>query len=230
LSLLLYYITDRKQFPGDAAEQRRQLLRQITAAAHAGVDFIQLREKDLTTRELERLAAEAVGAVRPFPATKLLINSRADVAIAAGAHGVHLRSDDISAADARGIWLKAGAREGFFAVSCHSAKAVALAEAHGADLVVLGPIFEKSGEERAPIGLRELEAAMRRPAVSQSMPVLALGGVTLENAEQCIRAGASGIAAIRLFQREDVAEVVRKLRAMKPSAKPGKAKHPYWPR
>lgn len=203
---------------------------QITAAAKAGVDFIQLREKDLTTRELEKLASKAAQAVVPFPATKLLINSRTDVAIAAGAHGVHLRSDDISAADARGIWMKAGQRGGIFAVSCHSAREVALAEAQGADVAVLGPIFEKSGEQRVPIGLRELEAASRRPAVSHPMPVLALGGVTLENAEQCIRAGAAGIAGIRLFQREDVAEVVRKLRAIDVPKQPqAKAKHPYWP-
>src|SRR5580698_9588537 len=110
---LLYYITDRAQFPGDEHARRRALLAQIAEAARAGVDYIQLREKDLSTRELEHLARESVGMIRQVGTenrellTRLLINSRTDVALAAGADGVHLRSEDISAAMARSIWQQA---------------------------------------------------------------------------------------------------------------------------
>src|SRR5208283_2413423 len=101
---LLYYITDRSQFRGDENARRRALLAKVGEAARAGVDYIQLREKDLGARELEMLARDALSAVRnstPLRTenrelrTRLLINSRTDVALAAGADGVHLRSGDI---------------------------------------------------------------------------------------------------------------------------------------
>ena len=106
-SCLLYYITDRTQFPGDERTRRRALLDKIAEAARAGVDYIQLREKDLSACELEKLAADAMriihevraGNGEQHSATRLLINSRTDVALAAGADGVHLRSDDVSDID-----------------------------------------------------------------------------------------------------------------------------------
>jgi thiamine-phosphate pyrophosphorylase len=218
--VLLYYITDRRQFPGNDGAQRRRLLDKIAEAVRAGVDFIQLREKDLTARELEKLAREAVAAVRAAPPsnTRLLINSRADVAIAAGAHGVHLRSDDSPAGDARAIFGKAGMSNPIIAVSCHSAAEVRLADSHGADFAVFAPVFEKVGG--ASVGLDKLrEACASTPAVKTPEPspsrrfsVLALGGVTLENAFVCIAAGAGGIAGIRLFQDNDIATVVAHLR------------------
>src|SRR4051812_7119064 len=100
--VLLYYITDRRQFPGTDAEQQRHLLGMVRAAAQAGVDFIQLRERDLPIRQLEDLARQAVAIVRSAgSATRLLINSRLDVALASAADGVHLRADDIHPSDAR---------------------------------------------------------------------------------------------------------------------------------
>src|SRR5215831_6870656 len=95
---LLYYITDRTAFAADEPTRRRRLLEKIAEAARAGVDYIQLREKDLTTRDLESLAREAIAVVRESrkPTAALLINSRSDVALAVGAEGVHLRSDDVS--------------------------------------------------------------------------------------------------------------------------------------
>src|SRR5947209_8384720 len=114
---LLYYITDRKAFPGDESVRRSRLLAKIYEAACAGVDFIQLREKDLPARDLESLAREAVNGIQEARrlttgdrqvSTALLINSRADVALVAGADGVHLRSDDISPADVKGIWKTFG--------------------------------------------------------------------------------------------------------------------------
>src|SRR5215470_7979866 len=107
--LLVYYITDRAQFAGNEDQRRRQLLERIRWAARCGVDFIQLREKDLCGRELEVLAGKAVEAARGgSPKTRLLINSRTDIALVAGAAGVHLRANDVSPAEVRRVWRDAG--------------------------------------------------------------------------------------------------------------------------
>src|ERR1700675_4903731 len=101
---LLYYITDRSQFRGDEHARRHALLAKVAEAARAGVDYIQLREKDLSTRELETLAREVVELVREnSPSTRLLINSRTDVALAVGADGVHLRADDVELHEVRQV-------------------------------------------------------------------------------------------------------------------------------
>jgi thiamine-phosphate pyrophosphorylase len=225
--LLLYYITDRRQFPGGEQAQRRQLLLRISAAARLGVDYIQLREKDLSIRELEFLARDAVRCVRDnSTTTKLLINSRTDVALAVRSDGVHLTTTDFSASDARAIWFSGNKKRetgnGLFAVSCATPKAVRLAESHGANFAVLAPIFEKQGTDRAPLGLDALRIAAgvdvpvdRRVEAGDNrnhMPVFALGGVTLENASECIRAGAAGVAAIRMFQQGELSETVLRLR------------------
>jgi thiamine-phosphate pyrophosphorylase len=214
--LLLYYITDRRQFPGDPREQRARLLDKMAEAASAGVDYIQLREKDLSSRDLEVLAGEALARIATTRA-KLLINSRSDVAAATGAHGVHLTSNDIPAGDARSLWSP---RTPIVAVSCHSAREVRSAASQGADFAVLGPIF---GKGAAPgIGLQVLaEACGRLPVPEHTesapepprFPVLALGGVTLENAAACIAAGAAGVAGIRLFQENEVAAVIHRLKS-----------------
>ena len=103
--MLLYYITDRKGFAGTESDQRSALLRRIAEAAHTGVDYIQLREKDLSTEELQQLAREAVNAVRANSATtKLLINSHADTAIVVGADGVHLPAGFPPADEIRDQW------------------------------------------------------------------------------------------------------------------------------
>jgi thiamine-phosphate pyrophosphorylase len=220
---LLYYITDRTQFPGDEPDRRRALLEKIAAAARSNVQYIQLRERDLSTRELEQLARDAVRIIQDLRTesrelrTRLLINSRTDVALVAGADGVHLRSDDIPAFDARNIWAQALARSSqpvarspLIAVSCHTHADVLRARSQGADFAVLAPVFEKKncpGDQ--PAGLAAL-----REACQTKIPVLALGGVTLDNAESCMKAGAAGIAAIRLFQENRIEDVVRVLRAL----------------
>jgi thiamine-phosphate pyrophosphorylase len=206
--LLLYYITDRRQFPGTPAEQQERLLEKISECSASGVDYIQLREKDLTTRELERLAGKAMAAIPDNSRTRLLINSRLDVALACGAHGVHLPSNWLPASETRAILMRAGQSRPIIGVSTHSAAEVSAAEAHGADFVVFGPAFEKNGAANRN-GLEQLAAMSRR-----MMPVLALGGITLQNAEQSLAAGASGIAGIRMFQNEDVASVVKVLRQL----------------
>jgi thiamine-phosphate pyrophosphorylase len=226
------YITDRRQLPGDPIEQRRRLLDTVGAAAHAGIDLIQLREKDLTANALEELALEVVAVIQGTPA-KLLVNSRLDVAIAAGAQGVHLRSDEgeLTASEARVVLHKAGCASALITASCHSLGEVAFAEAHGADFAVLGPVFQKEGAQVAS-GLALLKAASSRVVSPGSrMAVLALGGITLQNARLCAEAGADGIAAIRLFQQDPkaIAETVSALRRLWPAraASAPNNPHPY---
>jgi len=222
---LLYYITDRTAFADDEPTRRRRLLEKISEAATAGVDYIQLREKDLHTRDLELLAREVVATIKKLRTenrelrTALLINSRIDIALAVGSDGVHLRGDDVSPQEVRGVWKKFGvgscgadapARElsrqiPLIAVSCHSPEEVAQAATNGATFAVFAPVFEK--KDAQPAGLAALSQACKA-----KIPVLALGGITLDNAHSCLEAGAAGIAAIRLFQENDVEQVVRSLR------------------
>ena len=220
----LYYITDRRQFAGGPRDQQRRLLAKIAECVAAGIDYIQLREKDLTPRALEDLALQAGSLVPRESKTRLLINSRIDVALACAAHGVHLPAHDLPAGEARVIFHRAGQHHPVIAVSTHSVAEVSLAEGQGADFAVLGPVFEKD-QQAVHDGLENLAAACRRPAKAGNyMPVLALGGITVENARQCIEAGANGIAAIRLFQENNVADVARKLRA---GSIPSVAREPY---
>ncbi|MGA9900242.1 MAG: thiamine phosphate synthase [Terriglobales bacterium] len=205
-TLLLYYVTDRTQFAGDEPSRRRALLGRIAEAALCGVDFIQLRERDLSAGELEALARDAVRTVRENSSrTRLLINSRTDVAIACGADGVHLRSDDVLPGEVRAAWIHSLVAMPMISVSCHSPAEVARAAAEAADLAVFAPVFEKRG--LATAGLAALHEACEHP-----IKVLALGGITLENAHGCVEAGAAGVAGIRLFQENEVAGVVRALR------------------
>jgi len=221
---VLYYITDRTAFAADEPTRRKRLLGKIAEAAHAGVDYIQLREKDLPARELESIAREAVQILRDEkeltdrirPAgTALLVNSRNDIALAVEADGVHLRSDDISPETVRRIWE---ATAGTFpqerprgspmiSVSCHSAAEVAQAAEQQATFAVFAPVFEKADAPNAvSTGLARLREACRA-----GIPVLALGGVTIANSRSCLEAGAAGIAAIRLFQENEIADVVKRL-------------------
>lgn len=218
--MLLYYITDRTQFSGDEPQRRKTLLAKISEAAACGVDFIQIREKDLSAGELESLAKQALGAIhnrqpnRDNTPTRLLINSGSDIALAVGAAGVHLRSRDISVRDARKAGeivfsrnSKLAGGQWMVAVSCHSEEEVRTAAEQGADFVVFAPVFEKKAGGSST-GLDALRSACRHP-----VPVLALGGVTLENAQSCLDAGAAGVAGIRLFQDNEISKVVRLIRA-----------------
>lgn len=150
--------------------------------------------------------------------------------MAAGADGVHLRSEDIAASEARVIWDRAAgkpapgtAQRPILAVSCHTEAELRSAEGHGADFAVFAPVFEKVMYPQARgIGLQALRKACCRTATPANvegvgagyMPVLALGGVTLDNAAACVEAGAAGIAAIRLFQDNDVTETLSRLREL----------------
>ena len=214
MALQLYYITDRRQFTSNDHEQEQRLLAKIVECAAAGIEYVQLREKDLETHALEKLAVKAMAALAGSR-TRLLINSRTDVALACGAHGVHLPANDLSASEVRAIFACAGRSEPVIGVSTHSLSEVASAEAHGASFAVFGPVFEKSGSANRE-GLEQLRQICRRPEAAQPrMPVWALGGITLENAGQCAAAGVAGIAAIRLFQENDVGAVAKRLRSQR---------------
>ena len=220
---LLYYITDRSQLRGDELARRRALLAKVAEAARAGVNYIQLREKDLTVRELEMLASDALSAMRNSAPLKtgrelrsrLLINSRTDVALAVGADGVHLRADDVAPHEVRRVW-EASAQQPLttdrflVAASCHTAADVSRAESGQADFVVFAPVFGKRGAANTPpAGLAALQEACRA-----KIRVLALGGVTIDNAASCLNAGAAGVAGIRLFQENKIEDVARALRAI----------------
>ncbi len=207
---LLYYITDRSQFRGGEQDRRRALLGKIAEAARDGVDYIQLREKDLRGRELEMLAREMVGIVRQnSSSTRLLINSRVDVALAAGADGVHLRAGDVAPREVammlRAVTPRPTHDNFIISISCHSLEDVTLAESEAADFAVFAPVFGKSGTR--PAGLAAL-----REACQGKIPILALGGVTVPNAASCLDAGAAGVAGIRLFQENKIEDVVRAVR------------------
>ncbi len=224
--MLTYYITDRTQFAGAEAERGNQLLETVRNAAAAGVDFIQLREKDLPIRDLESLARQVLSVIRAAGRARLLINHRTDLALAVGADGVHLTGDDLLASDVRAMVSKSRpAGEFLIAVSCHSAPQVRLAGADGADLAVLAPIFEKVNTGEGGIGLEELRRAARGdpepglPAAAGDtrggFPVFALGGVDAERAPLCAAAGATGVAGIRLFQQSlDLPALVRSMRSL----------------
>ena len=168
----------------------RDLMDCITRAAADGVELIQIREKDLHARDLLELVRAAVLVVSPWPA-RILVNGRADVALTAKAHGIHLPSDSIVASE----WRRILPQNFLIGVSCHSVADIQASE--GADFVVYGPVFESPGKGSG-VGLDALRVAVGATGI----PVFALGGITKENAALCADAGAAGVAAIRMFQGE----------------------------
>jgi thiamine-phosphate pyrophosphorylase len=209
---ILCYITDRHTLA------REHLVPLILAAIEAGVDLIQIREKDLSTRDLLHLVGAAVRGLRDSATragqltgtpTRVVVNDRLDVALAVGAGGVHLGGRSMPAEAVRAV---APASAAFWiGVSCHSAEDAAAAEAAGADYVLLGPIFETESKARygPPLGIGVLKRAARHTRI----PVLALGGITSERVRPCLEAGAAGIAGISIFQQcASLAERVDELR------------------
>jgi thiamine-phosphate pyrophosphorylase len=175
---------------------------QARLAARAGIDLFQLREKTLTAHALLELAREVQRALSGS-VTHLIVNGRADVAVLAGAVGVHLPADGLSAHDVRRAFP--GLRIG---VSTHDLEEARRAAAEGADYLVYGPVFATPGKEARATGATALADVVRAVAV----PVLAIGGVTEENAALVRRAGARGVAAIRELQGDDLTSRVAALR------------------
>ncbi|MBI2956282.1 MAG: thiamine phosphate synthase [Acidobacteria bacterium] len=198
---LLYYITDRQSLPG------ADVLPIIRQAIAAGVDLIQIRERDLETRALLALVEAAVAAARGT-VTLVLVNDRLDVALAAGAAGLHLPTHGFPAAEVRRRYPKL-----LLGVSCHNLDELRRAEDGGADFAVFGPVYETASKREygPPLGVEKLAEAVQ----AVKIPVLALGGINLENAETCLKAGAAGLAAISLFQQSpDLPETVRRLHGL----------------
>ncbi len=213
-------MTDRKGFSGvEAREAQETLLLRMETAAAAGVDWIQIREKDLSGRDcglltreaLQRAAKSRAGNATP---TRILVNDRLDVALSEGAGGVHLSENSLPLPEAkRLVRAQALSQDFLIGVSCHSLEAARSAASGGADYLFFGPIFSTPSKAAfgAPQGLERFAEVCR----AVSIPVLAIGGITLANASACLAAGASGIAAIRLFQdARDMSSLVQSLRQL----------------
>jgi thiamine-phosphate pyrophosphorylase len=201
---IVCYVTDRKAL--GAADPAGTSLAKIRASTAAGVDWVQIRERDMPARELLALTRAAIG-VREGKA-RILVNDRLDVALAAGAAGVHLGGASVPAREVV-RWLREGNAPAEFlvGVSCHSAKEAREAEDAGASYVFFGPIFETPSKKSygPPQGIAKLAEACSAVRI----PVIAIGGVNEENAAECLRAGAAGIAAIRMFQESREPETLK---------------------
>jgi thiazole tautomerase (transcriptional regulator TenI) len=195
---LICLVTDRHRLHAPSSGAVQALLAQIRVAARAGVDVIQLRERDLSTRALEDVTTRAVAAVSGT-ACRLVMNDRLDVALACGAAGVHLRHDSFGSDRVRA----ATGPDMHIGRSVHSVdEAKREAEIGAVDYLIFGTVFQTlSKPGTAGAGLEELA----RVTAAVPLPVLAIGGITVERLPDVARAGAAGIAAIGLFvpPRED---------------------------
>jgi thiamine-phosphate pyrophosphorylase len=189
----------------------------MEAAVAAAVDWVQIREKDLSGRDCALLTRDALQRAAKSEAgnaarTRIFVNDRLDVALSENADGVHLGEKSLPVAEAKRLLADRGERNDFvIGVSCHSLEAARSAARDGADYLFFGPVFATPLKAAfgAPQGLERLATVCREV----SIPVLAIGGITLENASACFAAGASGIAGIRLFQdAQDISSLVQSLR------------------
>jgi thiamine-phosphate pyrophosphorylase len=184
------------------ATQIDRLQNQVHRWAADGIDLIQLREKNLEAGALLTLAEAAMQTLHEMQSpAKLLINTRADVAIAARAHGVHLTShaDELTPHQVRELFTHAGLPAPVVSISCHTPADIARARHNAADFILFGPVFEKRVDGEVVAAGAGLEALALACAIAQQTPILALGGITSENAGACLSAGASGVAGIRTF-------------------------------
>jgi thiamine-phosphate pyrophosphorylase len=184
---ILYAITDRRLMGEDPVASAESLM-------VAGVDWLQVREKDLSDRDLFGLVA-ALSPLAARSAVALLVNGRPDIALAAGATGVHLPSEGLPTG-----WVRSMCPSPLLVVrSCHSVEDARRAQAEGADAVTLGPVFPTPSKAAfgEPMGLE----AFSRACCGVEIPVLALGGVGPAEVPAVLAAGAAGVAAIRLFWR-----------------------------
>lgn len=181
-------ITSGLADPSNFSIQRTEIVNTVELALAAGIEIVQIREKDLPARHLFELVREAA-AITAGSSTILLVNERFDIALAAGADGVHLTSTSMPADRVR----ESVPSEFIIGASTHSSAAVAAAKDAGADYAMLGPVFETPGK-RSPIGLTEFERVCRSVL---PFPVIGVGGIDESNEGRVIAAGAAGVAAIR---------------------------------
>lgn len=218
---ILCYVTGRQSLSAAPQEDLMDLLLdRIELLAAVGIDWIQLREKDLSGKQSASLTREALKRVskqagQTESSTRIIVNDRLDVAIAEQAGGVHLGENSVPVQEAKRLLLSSPAAQSLapeflVGVSCHSLEVAKSAAASGADYLFFGPIFATPSKAAygAPQGLHRLSDVCS----SVNIPVLAIGGITVDNASSCLSAGASGLAAIRLFQDSaDPASLVRAL-------------------
>lgn len=215
---ILCYVSDRHFLSHiDTEASREALLNKIQAAASAGVDWIQIREKDLSARDcalitrhaLRRIAKSSAGSAS---SSRLAVNDRLDVAVSEHSGGVHLGEHGLPVAEVKGlVSSRADCKNFLIGASCHSLEAARSAEHDGANYIFFGPVFATPSKAAygAPQGLERLAEI----CAAISIPVLAIGGITLENAARCLQSGAAGLAAIRLFQEtEDLVSLALKLK------------------
>ena len=217
---ILCYVTDRQALSKGELNAREALLDKIQEAAAAGVDWVQIREKDLSGKECAALTSAAIERAARPPTSgqgpiRILVNDRLDVALSQAAGGVHIGENSLPVEKARDLVNSRILSQDFLiGVSCHSAEAATAAAKGGANYIFFGPVFATPSKAAygAPQGLARLTEVCR----IVPLPVIAIGGITLDNAAPCLIAGASGIAAIRLFQdAQDLASLVKELRAPK---------------
>jgi thiamine-phosphate pyrophosphorylase len=194
---VFYYITDRRSLavPNEAA-----LLRRIRKVISHGVDFVQIREKDLPDRRLFNLTLRVMEMVRETPRAarcRVLVNGRADIAAAAGADGVHLTSSGLMNSEIR-AWIP---KNFIVGASVHTTREIRAACAGGIDYILVGHVFPTASKEGmgAALGVDFL----RRACLGTSVPILALGGITAERIPAVLQAGVAGIAGISIFQKDD---------------------------
>jgi thiamine-phosphate pyrophosphorylase len=197
--VIVCYVTDRRRFDGSI----RALLTHVGEAVRAGVDWIQIRERDLEARQLAEFVSDAV-ALTAGSRSRIIVNDRLDIALACGAGGVHLRSDSIGVSEARRL-----APVGFLVGrSVHNL--TELKPAAGADYLIAGSVFPTASKpgSRSLLGLTGLKAM----ALAASCPVLAIGGVTLDRISGIAAAGAQGVAAIALLSTPPLGPIVAEVR------------------
>jgi thiamine-phosphate pyrophosphorylase len=192
---ILYLITPgvTTEATTPASEEFRTILQQVSAAVAAGIQLIQIREKQLTDRVLFELASRVVAKAQGT-STRILVNDRADIAASVGADGVHLTTTSLKPDVIRQTF----GEKFLIGTSTHSLIEAREARRQGADFAVFGPIFPSPSKAKygLPLGLAKLAEATR--GLTQ-FPLLALGGISLENVNECLCAGASGIAGITIF-------------------------------
>lgn len=191
---ILCYVSDRRSIAGAGGDTTAALVSLAARAARAGVDWIEIREKDLGGGALFELVSAMV--VQCSPA-RVLVNDRLDVALAAGAAGVHLAGTSLPVGPVR-EWCRGRAPGLMIGKSCHSIDEARAAEADGADYIFFGPVY--STPSKLAYGVPQGIEALARVCRALHIPVVAIGGITAENAGECIAAGARGAAAIRWFQ------------------------------
>jgi thiamine-phosphate pyrophosphorylase len=223
---ILCSITDRLGLGEDSggavgaeleAARSSRLIERVGWAIEVGVDWIQIREKDLGGGRLAELTRGVVALARGGRRrARVILNDRLDVAVAAGAGGVHLGGESLPVREVAAWRARQGLADFLIGASCHSLEEARAAALDGANYLIFGPVFETPSKVKfgAPLGIESLRVVCSEIRI----PVLAIGGISLANAGRCFEVGAAGVAAIRLFQdAKSVGELRGRVEALRVS-------------